>query len=78
MKVEVRLFASLRDRLPKGSNGVAHVDLPDGAKGSDLIMHLAIPRSQPLIFMVNGRRQPEDLLLREGDRVGIFPPVGGG
>lgn len=79
MKVEVRLFANLRDRLPRESKGgVTHVDLPEGANGSDLVSQLAIPRNQPLIFMINGRRQPEDHPLREGDRVGIFPPVGGG
>lgn len=76
--MEVRLFANLRDRLPKETQGIASVELPSGASGADLAAKMAIPRDQPLIFMINGRRQPGTKLLQEGDRVGIFPPVGGG
>lgn len=78
MKVELRLFAGLRDRLPKEAGGVTQFALPDGAKGTDLLAQLAIGPEQPVIFMVNGRRQPESTSLSDGDRVGIFPPVGGG
>lgn len=30
------------------------------------------------IIMVNGRRQDTDFILKDGDRVAVFPPVGGG
>ncbi|MBO8168212.1 MAG: MoaD/ThiS family protein [Thermoanaerobacteraceae bacterium] len=78
MQLEVRLFANLRDYLPKDSKGQVKVELPEGSTAADLIKHLNIPRDLPLIIMVNGRREPENHVLQDGDRVGIFPPVGGG
>jgi len=78
MKLEVRLFANLRDNLPKESRGQAAIVMPDGSTTQELINHLNIPRNLPLIIMVNGKRQLESYSLKDGDRVGIFPPVGGG
>ncbi len=78
MKLEVRLFANLRDNLPKENKGQAAVVLSEGSTTQDLINHLDIPRDLPLIIMVNGKRQLESYSLKDGDRIGIFPPVGGG
>ena len=78
MRVEVRLFAQLRDLMPRESGGVTYVEMPEGATGADLIDQLAVPRDRPLILMLNGRREPETVPLGDGDRVGLFPPVGGG
>ncbi|WP_366924434.1 MoaD/ThiS family protein [Metallumcola ferriviriculae] len=78
MKLEVRVFANLRDQFPKESKGVLTVDLPVDSTVAELIEKLDITRDLPLIIMVNGRRQFEETTLKDGDRVGIFPPVGGG
>lgn len=78
MKVEVRLFANLRDNYPKESKGVLTVELPRGSTVGNLIENLNLPDGLPLIVMINGKRQPETALLNDNDRVGIFPPVGGG
>ncbi|WP_027340676.1 MoaD/ThiS family protein [Halonatronum saccharophilum] len=78
MEVEVRLFATLRSILAKEDRGVGIVDIEEGSSVDDLIEYLEIPRDIPLIIMINGQRKSEESLLKEGDRVGIFPPVGGG
>jgi len=78
MRLEVRLFATLRDLFPKEKRGMDWVMLEAGSTLDDLIKHLQIPEDTSLIIMVNGRRQIENLELDDGDRVGIFPPVGGG
>jgi molybdopterin converting factor small subunit len=39
---------------------------------------LPIPRELARVVFVNGIRQEPDWVLREGDEVGIFPPIAGG
>lgn len=72
------MFATLRDLLPKENKGKTQVELPEGSTVDDLIKMLNIPEDLPLIIMLNGRRETEDIKLKENDRIGIFPPVGGG
>ncbi len=83
MQVEVRLFANLRKYLPAkeiGEPSLVKLGGPGdgGAKVSDLLATLGIPPGEAFVIMVNGRRQELEWPLEDGDRVGIFPPVGGG
>jgi molybdopterin converting factor small subunit len=39
---------------------------------------IGIPEDAVTISLVNGLRQPLDYMLKDGDRVGLFPPLGGG
>jgi molybdopterin converting factor small subunit len=84
MHVQVRLFASLRDRLPGTARGHGVVKLPDGASLLDLIEHLEIPDRQAQMVLVNGEQAPRKaearavLVLAEDDTVSIFPPLAGG
>ncbi len=68
----------LRDLLAKENKGQTHVELPEGSTADDLVKMLNIPEELPLIIMINGRRETEDTKLKKNDRIGIFPPVGGG
>lgn len=43
-----------------------------------LIDRLALPREEVKLVFINGRKAGPDTVLDDGDRVGIFPPVGGG
>jgi len=79
MQVEVRFYAAMRTyapQLPIGQPLV--VDLPDGASVGDVTKMFGIPDDIPKILVVNGIK--DDLLrpLKDGDRIGIFSPVGGG
>ena len=78
-KVEVRLFASLRKYHPNSGDSKAFtLELNDETKLGDLVTKLKIPRQEIGILMVNGKWQKESYLLRNEDRVGIFPLIGGG
>lgn len=75
MQVEVRLFAHLRHLYPRGFQ---EIDLNEGSTVQDLINILKLTDEKSLIIMVNGCKEDMTKILQSGDRVGIFPPVGGG
>lgn len=83
----MRLFASLRDRLPGDPlrhRGRGVVEVEEGASLQQLLDTLKIPERQAQMVLVNGEQAPRDvarrsaLALREGDTVSIFPPLAGG
>ena len=79
MQVEVRLYAGMREYAPHLLIGQPQIiEVPEGASGQELVQVLGIPDDVPKILVINGRK--EDLLyqLKEGDRIGVFSPVGGG
>lgn len=79
MEVEVKLFATLRDYLPKGSGKFScKMEIDGQTRIRDLLDRLKIPKEIPKIILVNGVHGKEDQLLKEGDVVSIFPPVAGG
>jgi molybdopterin converting factor small subunit len=79
MLVNVKLFATLGAHSPHGgAGGPFEVEMPDGGRVSDLIERLKVPQTEAKLVFVNGRSQSPDYQLRDGDDVGIFPPVGGG
>lgn len=77
MKITVRLFATLKDFLPKDKKK-ASIELKAGSTVNDIVKYFEIPQEEPLIIKVNGKHGLKSTELKDGDRVGIFPPVGGG
>lgn len=73
--IELRLFASLASKTPaeplsyRIEPGISIACLLDQLKVS--------PQDAKLIF-INGQRSDLNTNLHGGERVGIFPPVGGG
>ena len=79
MRVEVRLFATLRDYAPKEATaGVFSTELPEGATLDTLLAELRIATEKIHLRMVNGAGAEDSHILKDNDRVGLFPPVGGG
>lgn len=82
MRVDVKLFASLRKKLPPSSGrpaGKGTIELSDVATLADLIRHLDIPPDLAQMVLVNGAQTREfGRVLTDGDQVSIFPPVAGG
>lgn len=82
MQVDVKLFASLRKKIPPSSGrpaGKSTIELPDDATLADLIYQLDIPPDLAQMVLVNGEQTREcGHTLADGDRVSIFPPVAGG
>ena len=83
MKVEVKLFASLRARMPNGT-GKGELELEDGASLSDFLAKMDIPKELSQMTLVNGQHCPaekswrDEKKLKEGDVVSVFPPLAGG
>ena len=83
IRVEVRLYATLRKYHPEGKNsepGEALVcELAEGTTVQKLLENeLGVPPGEVKTVFVNGLSRRFDHALADGDRVGIFPPVGGG
>ncbi len=77
--VEVRLYASLRKYHPdKGSGEALSIALDDKTSLEGLLARLKIPKEEIAVLMVNGNRAEKSYLPRDGDRIGIFPLIGGG
>ena len=73
--IQIKLFATLLENLPDNAD---LFPVEEGTTVSDLADLLGIdPKDAKLIF-INGRKGALDSILAEGDRVGLFPPVGGG
>jgi molybdopterin synthase sulfur carrier subunit len=80
MKIQLNLFASLTHYLPdpEGAGFPKLVEIEEGTTIETLLDHLKIPREQPKIIFLNGIHAEGTTVLKEGDRLGIFPPVAGG
>ncbi len=79
MRVQVKLFATLRHYAPSASVGHPfEVDLAEGSAVADLIRHLNVPAEEVKMVYVNACARPEDWPLEAGNEVGIFPLIGGG
>jgi molybdopterin converting factor small subunit len=79
MEIEVKLFATLRDYLPKGSGQFSckvEIDSTDTVR--NVLERLEIPEEMPKIILVNGVHSNLDQVLKFGDVLSVFPPVAGG
>ena len=83
MNVEVKLFASLRARIPNGT-GRSTFDLEENVTLADLLEKLDIPGEMSQMTLINGEHCPPEQewrakkKLKEGDVVSVFPPLAGG
>ena len=79
MKIEIRLFASLAPygKSPLVSPGGTMECEPQSAV-ADLVDALCVPRDEIKLVFLNGKHASLEARVKEGDRIGIFPPVGGG
>ncbi|MGB9204390.1 MAG: molybdenum cofactor biosynthesis protein MoaE [Terriglobales bacterium] len=81
MKIRVLLFGVLKDMLARS---VDTIDLPEGARVREVILYYSTvsPRFEAMVpslaISVNQEYSRPDRALREGDEVGLLPPVSGG
>lgn len=74
--VRVKLFANLRKYgLPE-----AILNLPEGSTVNTIIQKYNIPKEEKnLKILINGKpHQKQTTILKDGDLIAIFPPIGGG
>jgi molybdopterin converting factor small subunit len=80
IKIEIRLYATLRRYHPDLKVGEPlFLNLDRGITVKRLLEEqLSIPAEVVKTVFVNGIYRDLDHILADGDRVGVFPPVGGG
>ncbi|MBW1700393.1 MAG: MoaD/ThiS family protein [Deltaproteobacteria bacterium] len=80
MKIEVKLLTQFKRYLPRpdlsGNNRT--IEVKENATIEDVIKTLGIPIDTPKVIMQNDKQATLSDRLKEGDRVTVFPPVGGG
>lgn len=83
MKVQLKLFATLKEYLPPGTVGnQVELELDPGTTVADLIARYQLPPKLTHLVLVNGHyiepaRRAETGLV-EGDALAIWPPIAGG
>jgi molybdopterin converting factor small subunit len=78
MHVTVKLFATLNRYGGVRAGVPLEIELSEDSTLHDLINHLKIPPEETRVLFVNGIIQEADYQLKNGDEVGLFPPIGGG
>jgi len=74
IQIEVRYFATLRkDNVKKET-----ISLKEDSLSGELLNVLEIPHEDVAIFLINGIKSGLDVVIKNGDIIALFPPVGGG
>lgn len=74
MQIEIKCFATLSEFTPKGNV----LDIKEGTTIQQVIESLGIAIEDVKIMFINGKHESLESVLTEGDRLGLFPAVGGG
>ena len=79
MRVQVKLFATLRKYMPPGSAGdTLTVDVADDATVADLVARLGIPLEHARMAVAAGEQLDLAAPLPAGVEINLFPPLAGG
>lgn len=73
--IELRLFASLAACMPANAQ---QYPIKSGIRVADLLDQIGVPHSEAKMIFIDGRRGDPNSCLYGSERVGVFPPVGGG
>ena len=74
--IEIKLFASLKKYL--SADSARRYSVEPGTPLSALLDQLGIPEDEVKLIFIDGVKKDANVLLRGGERVGVFPPIGGG
>lgn len=75
VQINIKLFASLNRFTPASSDRYA---IASGTTVRNLLQQLGVPENEAKLIFINGTKGSLASTLEGGERVGIFPPVGGG
>jgi len=80
MKIELKLYASLGRYMPEAllERKQGYLEIGEGTTIKALLQSLNVPLETVKLIFVNGVHAKNDNVLKEGDRLGVFPPVAGG
>jgi molybdopterin synthase sulfur carrier subunit len=79
MPLQIFLNATLRQYVQGYDpyQGVS-LEIPPGTRVGQVMAQLGLPAREVTLIMVDGRRQETDFSLQGNERLGLFPPIGGG
>ena len=79
-RIQIKLYATLQKRKPDGDPDcdMDRFEIDAGMTVEHLLAALDIAVSEAKLIFVNGKRASLTTTMKGGERVGIFPPVGGG
>jgi len=75
IKINLKLFVTLSRYLPDNSEGL---EILEGTTVEKLISDIGIPKELVKLIFINGKKQNMSYQLKNNDRLGLFPSVGGG
>jgi molybdopterin synthase sulfur carrier subunit len=80
MRIQVRLYASLQRFMPaeRDSSSLHDVEVDEGVTVGEVLHALHVPAETVKLIFLNGIHAQTYQTLKEGDRLGVFPPVAGG
>ena len=80
MKIEVKLYASLGRYMPQAEleKRQGYLEVGEGTTIKTLLESLKVPLETVKLIFLNGIHAKADNVLKDGDRLGVFPPVAGG
>lgn len=73
--IQIKLFATLQQFMPDSAD---HFPIEAGTTIQSLLDKLDIPSAKAKLIFIDGIKADLNKILNGGERVGIFPPVGGG
>lgn len=79
MKIELHLYASLgKYRTDQMIQNDQMIEIEEGTTIRTVLADFEIPAGEVKLVFVNGTRAGIETVLKNDDRLGLFPPVGGG
>lgn len=75
MDIQVKCYATLAPYQPEDAD---HFPITPGESVLSLLKRLGLDKSEVKVVFVNGKHAAAEQELTHGDRVAVFPAVGGG
>ena len=73
--IQIKLFATLQSFMPPSAEKYA---IETGTTIRTLLQQLDLPENKAKLIFIDGVKAELTTVLKGGERIGIFPPVGGG
>ena len=75
VRIRIKLFATLQSFMPASAENYA---IETGTTIRTLLEQLELPENKAKLIFIDGVKAELSTVLKGGERIGIFPPVGGG
>ena len=73
--LQIKLFATLQKFMPASAENYA---IETGTTIRTLLQQIDLPENKAKLIFIDGVKAELTTVLKGGERIGIFPPVGGG